>query len=31
VFFELVERRGGYAGHGAANTPIRMAAQREEP
>jgi 4-hydroxyphenylpyruvate dioxygenase len=29
--FELVERRGGYAGHGAVNTPIRMAAQREEP
>jgi 3-dehydroshikimate dehydratase len=30
VFFELLERRGGYAGYGAANTPIRMAAQREE-
>jgi 4-hydroxyphenylpyruvate dioxygenase len=28
VFFELLERRGGYAGYGAANTPIRMAAQR---
>jgi 4-hydroxyphenylpyruvate dioxygenase len=27
VFFELLERRGGYAGYGAANTPIRMAAQ----
>jgi 4-hydroxyphenylpyruvate dioxygenase len=30
VFFELLERRGGYAGYGAANTSIRMAAQREE-
>ena len=28
VFFELLERRGGYVGYGAANTPIRMAAQR---
>ena len=28
VFFELLERAGGYAGYGAANTPIRMAAQR---
>ena len=28
VFFELLERRGGYAGYGAANTPIRLAAQR---
>jgi 4-hydroxyphenylpyruvate dioxygenase len=28
VFFELLERRDGYAGYGAANTPIRMAAQR---
>jgi 4-hydroxyphenylpyruvate dioxygenase len=28
VFFELVERRGGYAGYGTANTPVRMAAQR---
>jgi 3-dehydroshikimate dehydratase len=28
VFFELLERRGDYAGYGAANTPIRMAAQR---
>jgi 4-hydroxyphenylpyruvate dioxygenase len=28
VFFELVERRGGYAGYGAANSPVRMAAQR---
>jgi 4-hydroxyphenylpyruvate dioxygenase len=30
VFFELLERRGGYAGYGAPNTAIRMAAQREE-
>jgi 4-hydroxyphenylpyruvate dioxygenase len=28
VFFELVERRGGYAGYGATNAPVRMAAQR---
>ena len=28
VFFEVVERRGGYAGYGAANSPVRMAAQR---
>jgi len=28
VFFELVERRGGHVGYGAANTPVRMAAQR---
>jgi 4-hydroxyphenylpyruvate dioxygenase len=28
VFFELLERRGGYAGYGATNTPIRMVAQR---
>jgi 4-hydroxyphenylpyruvate dioxygenase len=27
VFFELIERRGGYAGYGAVNTPIRTAAQ----
>ena len=26
-FFEIVERRGGYAGFGAANAPIRLAAQ----
>jgi 4-hydroxyphenylpyruvate dioxygenase len=30
VFFELLERRDGYAGYGAANTAVRMAAQREE-
>jgi 4-hydroxyphenylpyruvate dioxygenase len=28
LFFEVVERRGGYPGFGAANAPIRMAAQR---
>ncbi len=28
VFFELVERRGGYDGYGAVNSPVRMAAQR---
>lgn len=27
-FLEMVERSGGYAGFGAANAPIRMAAQR---
>ena len=26
-FFEIVERRGGYAGFGAANAPVRLAAQ----
>ena len=26
-FFEIVERRGGYAGYGARNAPIRIAAQ----
>ena len=26
-FFEAVERRGGYTGFGAANAPVRMAAQ----
>ena len=28
VFFEVLERRGGYGGYGARNSPIRMAAQR---
>ncbi len=28
LFFELVQRCGGYEGFGAANSPIRMAAQR---
>jgi 4-hydroxyphenylpyruvate dioxygenase len=27
VFFEFVERRGGYAGYGAGNAPIRLSAQ----
>ncbi|GDY31789.1 bifunctional sugar phosphate isomerase/epimerase/4-hydroxyphenylpyruvate dioxygenase family protein [Gandjariella thermophila] len=28
VFFEVVQRVGGYAGYGAVNAPIRMAAHR---
>ncbi|MGZ4508847.1 MAG: hypothetical protein ACXVX0_16495, partial [Blastococcus sp.] len=28
VFFEVVQRRGGYDGYGMVNAPIRMAAQR---
>jgi 4-hydroxyphenylpyruvate dioxygenase len=28
VFFEFVQRVGGYDGYGAANAPVRMAAQR---
>jgi len=28
LFFEVVERRGGYGGYGAANAPYRIAAQR---
>ena len=27
LFFEVVERRGSYDGYGAANSPVRMAAQ----
>lgn len=27
-FFEIVERRGGYAGYGAANAQVRLAAQK---
>jgi 4-hydroxyphenylpyruvate dioxygenase len=27
LFFELVERRGGYDGYGAANSPVRMGAR----
>ena len=27
VFLEVVERRGGYDGYGAANAPVRLAAQ----
>lgn len=34
-FFEIVERRGGYAGYGATDAPVRLAAlaqwQREHP
>ena len=31
-FFEVVQRRGGYAGFGAANAPVRAAAQaRQHP
>ena len=28
LFFEVVQRLGGYDGYGAANAPVRMAAQR---
>ncbi|MXN63930.1 TIM barrel protein [Stappia sp. GBMRC 2046] len=28
MFFEILERRGGYAGFGAANAPFRIAAQK---
>ena len=28
MFFEVLERRGGYDGYGAANSPVRLAAQR---
>lgn len=28
LFFEVLERRGGYDGYGAANSPVRMSAQR---
>jgi 4-hydroxyphenylpyruvate dioxygenase len=31
LFFEVVERRDGYAGYAAANAPVRMAAQRATP
>jgi 4-hydroxyphenylpyruvate dioxygenase len=31
LFFEVVERRGSYHGYGAANAPVRMAAQRSQP
>jgi 4-hydroxyphenylpyruvate dioxygenase len=27
VFFEVVQRSGGYDGYGAANAPVRLAAQ----
>ncbi len=29
IFIEIVERRGGYDGYGAASAPVRLAAQRE--
>ncbi|MEI5673115.1 MULTISPECIES: bifunctional sugar phosphate isomerase/epimerase/4-hydroxyphenylpyruvate dioxygenase family protein [unclassified Nocardioides] len=29
VFFEVVQRRGGYEGYGAPNAPVRLAAQHE--
>ncbi len=29
-FFEIVERRGGYTGYGAANAPFRIAAQKKQ-
>jgi 4-hydroxyphenylpyruvate dioxygenase len=29
VFLEVVERRGGYAGYGALNAPVRLAAQHQ--
>ena len=28
LFFEIVERRGAYAGYGAPNAPFRIAAQK---
>jgi 4-hydroxyphenylpyruvate dioxygenase len=28
LFFEVVQRRGAYGGYGAANSPVRMSAQR---
>ncbi len=31
VFFEFVQRRGGYDGYGADNAPVRLAAQRRGP
>ncbi|MFG6503760.1 bifunctional sugar phosphate isomerase/epimerase/4-hydroxyphenylpyruvate dioxygenase family protein [Microbacterium sp. P05] len=30
VFLEVVERRGGYAGYGAQNAPVRLAAQYQQ-
>jgi 4-hydroxyphenylpyruvate dioxygenase len=30
-YIELLERRGGYSGFGAANTPVRLAAQAATP
>jgi 4-hydroxyphenylpyruvate dioxygenase len=31
VFFEIVQRVGGYRGYGALNAPIRLAAQHAQP
>ncbi|WP_137095535.1 hypothetical protein [Prauserella endophytica] len=31
VFFEVVQRLRGYAGYGAVNAPVRMAAHRRAP
>lgn len=28
-FFEIIERRGGYQGYGAADAPVRLAAQAQ--
>ena len=30
VFFEVVQRIGGYAGYGEVNSPVRMAAHRRQ-
>jgi len=30
VFFEIVQRIGGYRGYGAANAPVRMTAHRRQ-
>ncbi len=30
VFFEVVQRIGGYAGYGELNAPVRMAAHRRQ-
>ena len=29
VFFEVVQRNGGYDGYGAANAPVRLAASAQ--
>ena len=31
IFFEVVQRGGGYDGYGAANAPVRIAAQHVTP
>ena len=30
MFFEVVQRIGGYAGYGEVNAPVRMAAHRRQ-